>query len=257
MTRQYDLVVIGSGTAASVAGYRCRAAGWRVAVIDHLPFGGTCALRGCDPKKVLVGGAEAVDFARRMRCYGVGGQLFIDWKELIAFKRSFTDPVPARREKEFAEQGVAAMHGTARFVGPDTVTVDGGTIQGGNILIATGARPVQLEFLGAEHLITSDMFMELDHLPHRVVMVGGGYIAAEFSHIAVHGGGFGGPHGGGFHGAGGAGFGHRLAGGFHGRGFHRRGFRNREFFGYGFYPYYAYDYGYPCDDYAYGYGYDP
>ncbi len=54
MAKAYDLVVIGTGTAASVAASRCRSAGWRVAVIDHLPFGGTCALRGCDPKKVLL-----------------------------------------------------------------------------------------------------------------------------------------------------------------------------------------------------------
>jgi len=67
MTKKYDLVVIGTGTAAQVAALKCRSAGWRVAVIDHLPFGGTCALRGCDPKKLLVGAAEAIDHTRRMR----------------------------------------------------------------------------------------------------------------------------------------------------------------------------------------------
>ena len=73
---------------------RCRAAGWTVAVIDCKPFGGTCALRGCDPKKVLVAGASVIDHARRMRGKGVAGAPNIDWPELIAFKRSFTDPVP-------------------------------------------------------------------------------------------------------------------------------------------------------------------
>ena len=57
----YDLIVIGSGTAAQVAVGRVRAAGWSVAVIDHRPFGGTCALRGCDPKRMLVSGEEAID----------------------------------------------------------------------------------------------------------------------------------------------------------------------------------------------------
>ena len=69
--KTYDLIVIGTGTAAQVASARVRAAGWSVAVIDHRPFGGTCALRGCDPKKMLVAGAEAIDWARRMR--GRGG----------------------------------------------------------------------------------------------------------------------------------------------------------------------------------------
>jgi glutathione reductase (NADPH) len=71
MTRQFDLVVIGTGTAASVAAYHCQGAGWRVAVIDHLPFGGTCALRGCDPKKVLVGLAECSVRALRGWSHGL------------------------------------------------------------------------------------------------------------------------------------------------------------------------------------------
>ncbi|MBB6125862.1 FAD-dependent oxidoreductase, partial [Sphingobium subterraneum] len=85
----YDLIVIGSGTAAQVAIGQVRAAGWSVAVIDHRPFGGTCALRGCDPKKMLVSGEEAIDAAARMAGHGVGGDLAIDWPSLMAFKRSF------------------------------------------------------------------------------------------------------------------------------------------------------------------------
>jgi glutathione reductase (NADPH) len=184
----YDLIVIGTGTAAQVAAGRVRKAGRSVAVIDHRPFGGTCALRGCDPKKMLVSGAEAVDFVRRMHAHGVRGELHIDWKELIAFKRTFTDPVPKKREESFAKQGIDAFHGMARFTGPDTVAVEGRPLKGHHILIASGARPVPLQFPGAEHAITSDAFMELEHLPERIVMVGGGYIAAEFSHIAARAG---------------------------------------------------------------------
>ena len=119
MAKTYDLVVIGTGMAAQAAASRCRSAGWRVAVIDHLPFGGTCMLRGCDPKKVLVGTAEAIDHARRMRGKGVaGGQPAIGWSELIKFKRSFTEPAPAMVEKSFARSGIDAYHGRARFRGP-------------------------------------------------------------------------------------------------------------------------------------------
>ena len=67
MTRQFDVIAIGTGSAASAVAARCREAGWRVAIVDSRPFGGTCALRGCDPKKVLVGAAEAVDWTRRMK----------------------------------------------------------------------------------------------------------------------------------------------------------------------------------------------
>lgn len=184
----YDLIVIGTGTAAQVTAARLRRAGRSVAVIDHRPFGGTCALRGCDPKKMLVSGAEAADWARRMHRRGVVGELRINWKELIAFKRTFTDPVPKKREESFAKQGIDAFHGMARFTSPDTVMVEGRTLKGRNIVIAAGARPVPLGFPGAEHAITSDAFMELEDLPERIVMVGGGYVAAEFSHIAARAG---------------------------------------------------------------------
>jgi glutathione reductase (NADPH) len=188
MTQNYDLVVIGTGTAASVAASRCRSAGWRVAVIDHLQFGGTCALRGCDPKKVLVGGAEAIDHARRMYGKGVAGELRFDWPELIKFKRTFTEPVPPRKEKDFNKSGIDAYHGRARFCGSRMVEVDGQVLEGRFVLIAAGAVPMRLGIQGEEHLITSTDFLELNRLPKRIVLLGGGYIAAEFAHIATRAG---------------------------------------------------------------------
>ncbi|HZQ02117.1 MAG TPA: NAD(P)/FAD-dependent oxidoreductase [Reyranella sp.] len=189
MAKTYDLVVIGTGTAASAAASRCRGAGWRVAVIDHLPFGGTCALRGCDPKKVLVGAASAIDRVRRLRGKGVGGGApSIDWHELMAFKRSFTEPVPAAKEKSFAASGIDAYRGRARFAGPRTVEVAGEKLEARFVLIAAGAVPMRLGIAGEEHLATSTDFLELGRLPRRIVLVGGGYIAAEFSHIAARAG---------------------------------------------------------------------
>jgi glutathione reductase (NADPH) len=185
----YDLVIIGSGTAAQAAGSRVRRVGWTVALVDHRPFGGTCALRGCDPKKMLISGAEAIDAQTRMRGHGVVGDAQIDWRGLITFKRSFTDEVPRNREKKFAENGIDAFHGRARFAGPDSVVVEGHEeLKGRHILIANGARPVTLDIPGQEHAITSEQFLELEVLPARVVLVGGGYIAAEFSHIAARSG---------------------------------------------------------------------
>src|ERR1700735_4759631 len=111
MTRKFDLIAIGTGSAASAVASRCREAGWQVAIVDSRPFGGTCALRGCDPKKVLVGAAEAIDWTRRMKGKGIQvAKLQIDWPELMRFKRSFTEPVPgwlcqplrARRMRIFA-----------------------------------------------------------------------------------------------------------------------------------------------------------
>ena len=97
---------------------KCRSAGWQVAIIDSRPFGGTCTLRGCDPKKVLVGAAEVMDWIQRMKGNGVQvNQARIDWPDLMRFKRSFTDPVPKNREADYAKAGIEAFHDRAQFVG--------------------------------------------------------------------------------------------------------------------------------------------
>jgi glutathione reductase (NADPH) len=188
MAKVYDLVVVGTGTAAMVAAMRVRAAGWSVAVIDFRPFGGTCALRGCDPKKMLVSRAEAIDFASRMHGHGVAGELNIDWPELMAFKRTFTDSVPAKHEGMYVAKGIEPFHGQARFTGRNTLKLGDQVLESRHFLIAAGAEPVKLGIPGEEYLATSEDFLNLKHLPKRVALVGGGYIAAEFSHIAARAG---------------------------------------------------------------------
>jgi glutathione reductase (NADPH) len=189
MSKRYDLVAIGTGTAASVAASHCRSAGWSVAVVDHLPFGGTCQLRGCDPKKILVGAADAIDHSRRMRGRGIGGgEPAIAWNELIRFKRSFTEPVPAMKEKSFAKEGIDAYHGRARFCGPRSIEVGDEVLDSRFILIAVGAVAMQLGVPGEEHLVTSTDFLELEQLPKTILLLGGGFIAAEFAHIAARAG---------------------------------------------------------------------
>jgi glutathione reductase (NADPH) len=186
VSKQYDLAVIGTGTAATVAALRVREAGWRVAVIDFRPFGGTCALRGCDPKKLLIGGADVVGHAHRMRGKGVAGDAHIDWQELMAFKRSFTDPIPENRERFFIGKGIDTYHGRARFTGGNSLQAGDEMLEAKYILIASGAEPVKLGIPGEEHLITNEEFLSLDAMPHRIALIGGGYIASEFSHIAAH-----------------------------------------------------------------------
>ena len=188
-TKAFDLVVIGTGTAASTVASRCRSAGWRVAIVDSRPFGGTCALRGCDPKKVLVGAAEVIDWTQRMNGKGLPAeQLRIEWPELMRFKQSFTAPVPKQREERFSEAGIAAFHGRARFVGSTAVQVGEDVLEGRHVVVATGAKPVNLSIPGAEYLTTSDQFLELTELPRRIVFIGGGYISFEFAHIAARAG---------------------------------------------------------------------
>jgi glutathione reductase (NADPH) len=188
MDRQYDLVVVGTGITSAVA-TRCREAGWSVAVIDRQPFGGTCALRGCVPKKILVSAADAVQGARDLTGKGVPAEsLTIDWPGLMRFKRSMIGQTTERTEQSWARMGVELFHGLARFVGPTTLAVGEDRLTGRHIVLAAGSVPGPLRFPGADRLVTSDRFLDLDHMPSRVLFVGGGYISFEFAHVAARAG---------------------------------------------------------------------
>lgn len=189
MANMYDLIVIGTGVAASKIAETCRHAGWRVAVVDRRPYGGTCRLRGCDPKKLLWGVAESVEQARRFAHDGFAGKdISLSWPDLIRFKRSFLKGAPEAVEGGFRALGIETLHGRAHFVGRNKLVVDGQTVEARHFAIASGAAPVHLPIPGAEHLLTSDDFMELEEIPDSLIFVGGGYISFEFAHIAARAG---------------------------------------------------------------------
>ncbi|ANS79337.1 hypothetical protein SGUI_1941 [Serinicoccus hydrothermalis] len=189
MTYDYDLIVIGAGMAGVTAANKCASAGWEVAIVDALPYGGTCALRGCDPKKILRRGAEIIDSARLMRGKGIEDDgLSINWADLMVHKHGFTEPVPAKMEEGLCSNGVSTLHGTARFTGTNTVEIDDAPYSARHFLIATGARPRPLDFPGHEHLVDSTGFLNLPELPRRILFVGGGFISFEFAHIAARAG---------------------------------------------------------------------
>jgi glutathione reductase (NADPH) len=189
MTIEVDLIVVGTGSAAQSVAFPCREAGWGVMVVDSDPFGGTCQLRGCDPKKVLVGVSELVDWARRMQGKGMPAPApALAWPDMARFKRTFTDGVPAAMGQSFNEAGMLTVHGRARFVGPTSLHVGDETYVGRHVVIAAGARHAPLGIPGEEHLTTSSGFLGLDVSPRRVAFVGGGYIAFEFAHVAARAG---------------------------------------------------------------------
>jgi len=189
MSRTYDLIVVGAGMAGVAAANKCAAQGWRVAIVDSLPYGGTCALRGCDPKKILRRGAEIIDSARLMRGKGISDAgLSINWPDLMRHKQGFTDPVPDSMENGLAGNGVATLHGQARFTGRNRIEIDGVRYEADRFLIATGARPRPLDFPGHEHLIDSTDFLDLGAPPERILFVGGGFISFEFAHLVARAG---------------------------------------------------------------------
>lgn len=188
MTKTYDLIVIGGGTAGIGVARMAADAGWSVASIDSEPHGGTCALRGCDPKKMLVAVTEGVEWAENMEGKGLEAQPSVNWPDMIAFKRSFTEAMPPRIEAGLEKAGIDVLHGLARFTGPNTIELNGETLTAKHFHIATGARPMTLNIPGEEHLTTSTEFLELPERPNRIAFVGGGFIAMEFAHIVKRAG---------------------------------------------------------------------
>src|SRR5690554_2152437 len=183
--KEYDVFVIGTGTAGKTVAYDCAAEGMKVAIADNREFGGTCANRGCDPKKVLVGITEAMQLSENLKGKGIMSVPKIDWRALQKFKASFTDAVPAVTEKKLKEAGIEMYHQSPKFLAQNTLSVEGKTVKAKKIVIATGNKSVELKIPGREHLKISDDFLEMEKMPESIVFIGAGYIGMEFAHIAA------------------------------------------------------------------------
>jgi len=188
VTHEYDGIVIGSGPAGQAVISECHSSGLRLAMVESRELGGTCPLRGCDPKKVLVGAAEIIRRAQGLAGKGIQSRNKIQWPDLMGFKKTFTDPIPADMEKRLAEYGVNLYRGRARFAGKNRLQVGDNTLTGKHMIIATGAVPRPLNIPGEEWILSSDQFLDLEALPDSIVFIGGGYISFEFAHIAAQAG---------------------------------------------------------------------
>ncbi|MFW5987502.1 MAG: FAD-dependent oxidoreductase, partial [Methanohalophilus sp.] len=188
MAREYDIVIIGTGVAGTVCANKTAAAGMKIAITDIREYGGTCALRGCVPKKVLVGVAETVEQVNRFNKLGIMPQSSVNWNKLMDFKQTFVDNFPQNKEEKFKNMNIDTYHGGAKFVSQNEVKIADTILRGKHILIASGSVPRKTAIRGEENLITSEQFLNLDELPRRIVFVGGGYISFEFAHIAARAG---------------------------------------------------------------------
>ncbi len=183
--KNYDLFVIGSGMAGMSIATKAADKGLQVAITDERPYGGTCALRGCDPKKVLIGPTEVRYHADHLRGKGIDQVPEINWADVMAFKQKFVDEMPPKIETVYQEKGIAMYHETARFLSEDTLQVGEEKIKADKIAIATGASPRELDFPEAEYAQTSTDFLNMSEMPDSLLFIGGGYIAFEFAHIAA------------------------------------------------------------------------
>ncbi len=180
----FDLFTIGAGSGGVAGSRRAGSYGAKVAIAESVRVGGTCVLRGCVPKKLLV---YASEFARAFDdAEGYGwtvGDTKVDWAKMVETKDRELDRLNGIYLNLLKNSGVQLFEGRARLVDPHTVEVAGTRVTSETIMIATGGRPQRPPIPGIDLTMTSDEVLDMKEVPKHLVIVGGGYIAVEFAGI--------------------------------------------------------------------------
>ncbi len=182
-TKYYDVFIIGSGIAGQTVAKIAAKEGKSVAIADIREFGGTCANRGCDPKKILLQFADLVQKSRQLQGLGVEKLPKIDWQAVQKFKSTFTNPVPRATEENLKDFGIDLYHQSSKFITEKEIMVEGKKISADKFVIATGYVPRSLAIDGAKYLKTSDDILNLQKLPKSAVFLGSGYVGMEFCYM--------------------------------------------------------------------------
>ena len=186
----YDLLIVGSGSAAFAAGIEARALGASVALVERAMLGGTCVNVGCVPSKALLAAAARAAQAREHRFAGVTTSVEpIDLAALIAEKNELVGTLRQAKYADLAAlHGIEILYGEARFVDEQALKVAGRTVTARHLLIATGAEPAVPDLPGLDAIdsLTSTSAMELDELPDRLVVVGAGFVGVEQAQLFAH-----------------------------------------------------------------------
>ncbi|BCA84588.1 glutathione reductase [Enterococcus saigonensis] len=198
---EYDVAILGAGPACLSLAFDLKAAGKTVAVVEENLFGGTCPNAGCDPKKILFAAEQARQQVAQLVGKGFAADAVpaVSWPELMAFKKTYTDPVSPERIAGFDASGIKHFHGHGRLISNHEIVVSAtfGTSKDENIaekplqkltakqiILATGQRARLLDIPGKEHFLTSTDFLALETLPEKMIFLGAGYISFELAAIA-------------------------------------------------------------------------
>lgn len=182
----YDLFVIGGGSGGVRAARLAAAEGAKTAIAEEYRFGGTCVIRGCVPKKLMVYASSFSEAFEDAAGFGwTVGQTSFDWSKLIAAKDNEITRLEGLYAKNVGAAGADVFHQRAEVVGPHEIRLvsDNRLVSAKHILIATGGAPFVPDFPGSDLAITSNEIFDLKEQPKRAVIVGGGYIASEFACI--------------------------------------------------------------------------
>lgn len=184
MAYNYDLVVIGAGSAGLAAAKRSATYGTKTAIVEQAQLGGVCTNRGCVPKKLMVYAADFSHWLEDAQHYGwsVERQAF-DWQRFVVDRDKEIDRIHQVQQNTLSDAGVDVIRGHATFLDQHTVEVDQRKVTADKILIAVGGKPIQPPIPGIDHTITSDDIFHLQTLPARLAILGGGYIGVEFASV--------------------------------------------------------------------------
>src|SRR5579859_7996870 len=181
MAASFDVVVIGGGPGGYVAALRAAQLGASVAIVEKDRMGGTCLVRGCIPTKALLQSTELYTLARGGKPFGlVADGIGFDWAAAQKRKNTVVDQLVKGVEGLLKAGGVTSFKGAARLAGGGKVAIGNETVDGKDIVIATGSAVARLQLKGAELTIDSDRILELKEIPKRLAVIGGGVVSMEF-----------------------------------------------------------------------------
>jgi mycothione reductase len=183
-TDNYDLVIVGAGSGNTLP--TDQFAGWRIAVVEADRFGGTCLNRGCIPSKMFVHTADVAQTVRQAGQFGVVAEWTgTDWPAIRDRVFGKLDPLPDKAIAHRRREGIDVYTGQARFVAPKIMSVGDDELRADRFVLATGSRPRIPEIPGLAEVPyrTSDNIMRVEALPASMAVLGGGYVAAEMSHV--------------------------------------------------------------------------
>jgi mycothione reductase len=186
MMKEYDVVVVGSGAGSAIVD-GALAEGLKVALVDRGPLGGTCLNVGCIPSKMLIYPADRVAEIQEAEKLGIQAKIEqVDFQAIVGRTREYVSGIESRiRERVQNTSGLDFYGSTGHFVEDYTMEVEGQRIRGKKIYLVSGARPLIPPVKGIENIdyLTNESVLALEKKPESLVIIGGGYIAAEFAHF--------------------------------------------------------------------------
>ncbi len=183
---EYDIIVIGSGAAGEYAASYAAGDGRKVALVEKDRVGGSCVFTACIPTKAMIEAARAYKAARRADHYGLPAlREAVDYAQVKAYKDRLIGGIGTGRDERMEKRGVEVIKGTARFLSPHELEVGDVRFETRNVIIATGSKPAVPPVPGLQDAgyLTNASALELDHVPERLAVIGGGPVGVEFTQI--------------------------------------------------------------------------